>query len=328
MTKRSDGSILSIGIVGAGQIASNVHLPVLLNVRHVRVAWICDRDSTRAQSLARANSVPSAVLGPSLEADIVLLAIPLPGREEWMRIFSARDTAVFVEKPFANAVSDHIRLQSMFSPGKAGVGYQRRFYATSQFLKSAIQERWFGTLRRIVHCEGGRSTRAGTTDYQDAPVSEGGGITKNLGCHGIDLAFFLTGCTDFSVLTQSLERDGDTDRRLAASLQLRGSGDPVQFEVTVSSLDQQPNTITFDFDQAELSCAIRPDSMIRIRRYGAAKPAEIDVRSNGGAFTASQAFFLEWEEFIQAVRSDRPSSIDAATSLQTARAIDALLAHH
>src|SRR5579863_7117638 len=96
---------LSIGIVGAGQISRRVHLPILRVMPQVRVAWIIDRYAERAASLSRAFDVPiGGAASPSTmpACDVALLAIPVNGRAEYLREFSARGAAVFCEKPFAS----------------------------------------------------------------------------------------------------------------------------------------------------------------------------------------------------------------------------------
>src|SRR4051794_18641367 len=76
---------LSIGIVGAGQIASDSHLPALLAMTDARVAWVSDRDAHRACLVAKTFRVPYAEYQNSFtdlpDCDVVLLAVPYGVRE-------------------------------------------------------------------------------------------------------------------------------------------------------------------------------------------------------------------------------------------------------
>lgn len=317
--------ILSIGVVGAGTIAHNVHLPVLVNLPATRIAWIADQDPPRAARLARANGVCSAAVGDDLKADVVLLAMPLPGREPWLRQFAAKGGAVLVEKPFASDAEQHRAWQALFPPYAIGVGYQRRFHATSLFVAQAVCEGWFGPLRRIVHREGGRKTRVGGASYADLSVAQGGGVTKNLGCHGIDLAFHLSGASDFRIVRRKVEFDGDVDRHMAATLELSGPHGACEFDVVTSWLERQSNEILYQFERATLRFPVTPSATLTIASDGGT-PATLDVRANGGAVTTNQAFFCEWAAFLDGVRHQRESKVSAASALIGTSAIDALVA--
>lgn len=315
--------LLSVGIVGAGRITSTIHVPVLRNLPGARIAWVADRDQDRARQLAGqvgAEAVPSFDARP---ADLLLLAIPVPGREAVLRHHAAIGTAVLVEKPFANNLAEHEMLQSLFAPDKLGVGYQRRFYATARFVAEARASGWFGKLRRIVHREGGRPTRAGVSDYQDAPAAQGGGITKNLACHGIDLALHLSGAVTARVESKRVEWDGETDRRVAGTVAMEGPDGTVELDIVVTNLEGSDNLVTYEFDNATLVTAIQPQPTLRLS--GSTGPFTIGLDHSGFARTSYQAFYLEWAEFAAGVREGRPSQIAAATSLLTTRVIDDLL---
>src|SRR5271155_1452070 len=55
-TSRS-AAALSIGVVGAGEISRKSHLPVLVNIPGIDIAWIYDRNPASAQALAGAHGL-------------------------------------------------------------------------------------------------------------------------------------------------------------------------------------------------------------------------------------------------------------------------------
>src|SRR5262249_54776458 len=74
---------IRVGIVGAGEIVARGHLPVLVNLPEVEVAWIHDRDAARAAAVARAYRIPPATAASAADlpaADVVLLGIPYGAR--------------------------------------------------------------------------------------------------------------------------------------------------------------------------------------------------------------------------------------------------------
>ena len=154
----------SVGIVGAGHIASECHIPALVS-NEAQIAWITDKNRDRAHRVASAyglNSITTTELkdsGPC--ADIVLLAIPIPPRAEYFDWLSAGSTAVFAEKPLANSAAEHEALIKAFGSDRLSVAFQRRTHATSRFMRQAIEEGYFGPLREISIREGARITRSG-----------------------------------------------------------------------------------------------------------------------------------------------------------------------
>jgi predicted dehydrogenase len=337
-----------IGIVGAGKIATDVHIPVLRTMSSVRIAWIADRNAERARAVAAANRLRSADLtgGPTAlpRTDIVLLAIPLPPRRDYFDVFAQSDTAVLAEKPLALSAREHKDLADRFEPWRLAVGYQRRTYATSRFLQRAVDESWFGTPRQIRIREGARTTRAGDYGaFQDESVAAGGGITLNLGCHSLDLALWMTGANAYSIVDRKVTWDGETDRRATANIRLFRREADRQFECpllwTVSWIDQQPNTVEVDFDGCTLSAPIASSKTLTLARKSSRTHCAmssgsfgdkeriglIDVCTETGAASSDQAFYLEWQEVIESASEKRLSKFAASTSFLTAQLMDELL---
>ena len=315
-----------IGIIGLGQIASQVHIPVLRATEGARIAWVADTNMARTLEVAGAHKLaPRFIDGPNWRpppCDIVLLAIPLPPRPRYFAALAAGETAIFAEKPLANTAAEHRELMQRFAPWRLGVGYQRRQHATSRHLRHAIALGLFGHPEAMRIREGGRTTRAGDMGpYQDESVANGGGIVKNLGCHSLDLALWLTGAATPEITSRRIEWDGDTDRRASARIML---GD-VPLDWTVSWLDEQPNTLEIDFGRLTLSIPTQPSRTVSIRAPDGGAAGEIDCGATGGAFTAAQAFHLQWKAMIAGVEARRESEVSANTSLATAVLMDQLL---
>src|SRR5215469_16318325 len=151
---------LSVGIVGAGEVSRQIHLPVLCSMPEVRVAWIHDRDTRRCQALAQAYGIAGTTADTPQAlppADVVLLAIPVEARGTYLDAFAAGQTAVLCEKPFATTAASHRGLTERYSPERLGCGYMRRFYDSSQILRDVVARGWFGGLRRLRIAEGNRS---------------------------------------------------------------------------------------------------------------------------------------------------------------------------
>jgi predicted dehydrogenase len=325
---------LSVGLIGAGKIAQDFHIPVLRSIDEARIAWIADVDGPRAAALGKANRLRSLTIERGKvdlpPCDVVLLAIPLPAREGYFRFFAATPTAVFAEKPLANDAAHHRALVNEFQGWRLSVGYQRRQYATSRYLKRLIAEEPFGSLTGIRISEGGRTTRSYEGGpYQDVAVAQGGGIAKNIGCHSLDLAFWLTGATGFDIIDRSIEWDGQTDRRCAADMWLRDvggvAGADCRMEWAVSWLDHQDNTVELQFEHARFRCPIGPSCYVEVASSRGDWKAPIEIAAGHGATTFSQAFYLEWLEVLRGVSSQTENAMSGRSAILTAELIDALL---
>ena len=93
---------MKIGVVGAGRISSSVHLPLLSCIDTVNIEFIADRKypkvlgntyNTKPVKIDKISSLP--------DCDIVLLALPVGVKEEYIREFAKRDSYIFAEKPFS-----------------------------------------------------------------------------------------------------------------------------------------------------------------------------------------------------------------------------------
>ncbi len=138
---------------GAGVIASQVHLPILLAMDDVRVAWITDANPVVSRSVAASHGVDAVSLEGGVSAlttvDVALIAIPLPPRPIYLDHFAGTETALLVEKPLANNVEEHRRLIAAYAPWRIAVGYQRRFYASFVAVRSFVMSGTLGPLRAI-----------------------------------------------------------------------------------------------------------------------------------------------------------------------------------
>jgi predicted dehydrogenase len=325
----------SLGIIGAGEITRKLHLPVLLNMPGVEIAWLWDRRESQAAMVGRAYGVKwlSPAQSSSLpECDVALLAIPIEARSEYLEIFAQRNTAVLCEKPFAASRAQHQELIDAFPAHRLGAGYQRRFHQSTVLLRRVLQEGWFGPLRRINLAEGDRSRGSGV-DHSFLDDGQGGatrGALFDLGTHGIDLIMHATSATGFEVLSSNVVFDGGIDRRVSARARLQGTntagGDAIDLDFCVSWLDRQSNILQLHFDRATVWCGLSPAAEVFIG--DPSRPAQCVRLSGGaGATTPNQAFYLEWQEFLRGVREQQPSTLNAGTSLLTTGLMEELLAH-
>lgn len=323
-------SPIQIGIVGAGDITRLVHLPVLKNYGEVRIGWIADRDAQRVQNLGGAFGVERRiVLNGDIHlpaCDIALVATPVYARRPYLAHFGALGSAVLTEKPFALSTEDHRDYLSLCPNSRLHCGYMRRTYATVRALRRMVREQWFGRLRSVRFSEGGRVAKsAGASKTLDMSYRQGGGVLRDLGCHGLDVILWITGAAQFRIETSKIEWDNETDRQVVSEFILSESDHleaecPVQF--SVSWLSEQTNRMVFEFDHASVRAGIRPEDGLEVaslpQKYGWTG-LSVDVM---GARSSYQAFYLEWQDMVEAYTKGHEGELSAVSSLLTTRLVD------
>jgi predicted dehydrogenase len=315
---------LSVGVVGAGIIAREAHLPVLSCMPDARVDWICDADNDRARALGKANGARAIEFCSPDElpaCDAALIAIPLGVRGAYFDVFANRGTAVLAEKPFAISASDHRKLIDRFEPHRLACGYMRRFYSPTQLLRHLVRTTPFGPLVRMQISEGNRSTgsRVDQSYLDDTRQSASGGILSELGCHSLDQALFITDARAYDIQACEFVFDGKVDRKISASIRLLGSSylpnSGAVLDYCVSWLDRQTNTITLEFERSTVWVGIKPWSEVYMGDPSRPESAIRLMPPARWATTVNQAFYLQWQAFLEGVCTETESAVSALSAL-------------
>src|ERR1035438_2890084 len=127
-------SVLSVGIVGAGEIVSRIHLPALSACEDIRIAYVADKDPEAAQSVAGSYKIAPIIVADDLErlpqTDVVLLAVPVTARLPYYDLFANRGTCVLAEKPLATGAAEGESICRLYPEYSLACGFQRRSYAS------------------------------------------------------------------------------------------------------------------------------------------------------------------------------------------------------
>ena len=83
---------LSVGIVGAGEITSRIHLPVLTACDGIRIAYVTDKNAHAARAVGEGYKLAAITMPANIEelpvTDVALLAVPV-GTRAVLRAFRA-----------------------------------------------------------------------------------------------------------------------------------------------------------------------------------------------------------------------------------------------
>jgi predicted dehydrogenase len=321
---------LKVGIVGAGEITRQMHLPVLLNVPDIEVAWLYDRRDHQAAALSAAygvKAVGAATADALPSCDVALLAVPVDARHDYLRVFADRQAAVLCEKPFATSSRVHLDALELFPHHKLGVGFMRRFYSSTILLRDIVAAEWLGPLRSIRINEGDRSKGSGVDQsfLNDQRLGVVRGVLTDLGTHTVDLALQICASESYAIQSCAIIFDGTVDRKLSARIKLqRAQASDIQFDYCVSWLDRQPNILQLNFDHATLWSRLSPSATVFLG--DPTRPERcIALERAGGASTYNQAFYLEWRSFLDGVLEGKESTVSARSGTLTTALVEDLL---
>jgi len=325
---RSPMNVLSVGVVGAGEIVSRIHLPVLSACEGIRLAYVADRNPETAKLVAKNFGTLAVTVADKTdelpETDVVLLAVPVNARMPYYELFAKRGASVLSEKPLATCVSDAERICGLYPEYSLACGFQRRSYATANLARLLVSENWFGPLRSISVSEGALTTKTGADSRFYDEAGSSGGVLMDLGCHSLDLAIYISSATEVSIASQRFLFDAGVDREVEASIVLRTPSGSCDLEYFVTWLRPTENVIRLRFDNCVASLPCRPAEHIDV--HGALNGAQVALLSaqHAGASTVYQAFYLEWTAFLAGLRNRQPSKFSARSALATVRAVEAL----
>ncbi|MBI3591462.1 MAG: Gfo/Idh/MocA family oxidoreductase [Candidatus Melainabacteria bacterium] len=324
---------LSIGIIGAGDIVSKVHLPVLSAMEGAAIRWITDIDSKKAYSLANAYKISYCELPRNLTelpyTDIVLLAIPYGARKPYYEVFRERTSALYVEKPFSLTQDEHKNLCSWFPPYKLCLGLQRRSWGPTLLIKKIIETNVYGELQAIRFGLGNPAGFVGLADFfSDISLSRGG-ILFDVGIHGIDTIFFCTNAKLFQInyLKMITEKGYDIHTKAEYTIQ-NSQNNNIKCEITVSSLQETINKIEFEFKDSVLSYSLFDlEGRINIKTLEDKTSETLSLtidKDKTYPITTFQTFCEHWSHFINGINFKQANWTSASDSLLTTGLIESL----
>lgn len=318
---------LSVGVVGAGEIARIAHLPVLSAMDSVSVAWITDRDPDRARAMARGFKTSFHELPEDLhdlpEVDIFLLAIPYGVRDGFYEALAERESALFVEKPLFQTVEEHRRLCAIFPDYRFGQAFTRRSLGSTRAVKRAIEHDLFGPLRSMRVGFGHPGSLAG--NYQSNLKLAGGGMLFDSAIHTLDSLLFLAGAKKQrpDQIRMIMDKGFDLHTEVALTLEMP-SGAEVDASLTVSCLEETSNRLELRFEHADVSYSVY-DHTGRVE----VKPLNGDdvyVLSKGdGPYPIKhfQITYEHWNNFVRGLHEQRANYTSAHDTLQTTELCEA-----
>ena len=335
----TNSSPMTVGIVGVGDIVRAVHLPVLLALPEVRVAWLCDLDSDRARALAKAYGPPAIELPRNPKdlpaADVVLIATPYGVRRPYYEALRDRETAIYVEKPFACSVALHREICSWFPDYALASGLMMRVWGPSRVAREAVEHEMFGPLRRVRFGFGKPGLVTHGRFYFDKEMG-GAGLIFEVGIHGIDTLLSVTGAEGFELRdVYGVSDDDGLDLHTHASAELSLlEGRKVECEITVTALEETIEGVELEFERVTLSYPLvgqgyalvggAVDWNVVAKPRGRGRTYHLTPTGGLEPITKFQMFASYWQLFLDGLKRKQANEASAVRSLMTTELIESL----
>lgn len=239
-----------VGVVGAGHITMQYHLPVLEYLDATTISYVADLDQTRSERAASVYGCASHIVDDVATVpacDVVVLATPVGHRAQYIREFAARETPVFSEKPFALDRETH----ETFLEQTADItcNYTRTEYGSSAQMKRLVETSLFGALNSVEIRRGRTQTSTGKTDAQIDPETRGGQLHEH-GSHLFSQLAFVLPEHEFEVTSAEIQWNEGIDVDTKVSIRARdGDGEiPVSFDFSL--IRELGSKIVYRFERA------------------------------------------------------------------------------
>lgn len=300
-----------LGIIGAGKIVEDGHLPILMSLNKLKVSWISDSNDERSKLLSKMYAVPHKTLDLAMKSlgdlDLCLIAIPVGARKPYIEACARAGIAIYVEKPFARTSEEHEYFCSLFPDHKIAVGLQRRFFYGTQVVKRIIEQGIFGKLRKIELNHGAYSLKSGGPNrYVTDPRLSGGGVIIESSIHCLDQILFCAGAKSLTVQSAEAVVFGglDYESKVMSSL-TADDGRVIEVLTQHTNLRNSENGFLFYFDTATITMGTLPDSLPVVKPLG----SNVDMvgfsigPSNdvSWALTSCQSLYLSWNCFLKGI---------------------------
>jgi predicted dehydrogenase len=331
---------VNIGVIGAGGIANNAHLPSYQNCPNANIVAIADIDETALHTTQKKFDVPNAFTDYNdllAMEDIDAVSVCTPNYVHKAPAIAAMRAGkhVLCEKPLAMnaAEGEEIVAVSKETGKQCMVGFVSRFGADAQTLKRFIDA---GELGDIYYGRAQYLRRRGIPGWGvfGQKEKQGGGGLIDVGVHALDLALWLMGYPKpVSVSGISVAKFGTREGVVG----LMGQWDVSTFTVE----DFGAGFIRFENGsvlllESSFCLNMKPASLRQIELFGDMGGATIEpvtvFSEKHGVLTdlspvhvpATKGFELEIGAFVEAVANGTPVPIPAENGVVVSRIIDAI----
>jgi len=187
---------INLGIIGLGQVAQTIHLPIWMKMQNVTVKGLFDTNKSHAKALADKVGADAYASSAAMLTDPAIDAVHIctPTHTHMKYALEAIEAGkhVLIERPIAKNLEETLAIYDAWK--KSGlvvmVGMNQRFRPDAMILKSFIEN---GELGDIYYIRSGwNKPIRDAHSWRLKKGQSGGGVLMDLGIIMVDLALWMT----------------------------------------------------------------------------------------------------------------------------------------
>ncbi|HSY08264.1 MAG TPA: Gfo/Idh/MocA family oxidoreductase [Steroidobacteraceae bacterium] len=322
---------LRLGIVGAGLVARQAHLPAALSSERIELTALVDPAPGRAAALARDFGIKAltatslAEVLPSIEAAVI--ATPNDSHCQLGLQCIRAGVALLIEKPLCTTLADAELLVAAAEAARVvlAVGYSTRFRDNVVFLKELLDAHEFGPVRRFVHQFGSAGGWAPLSAYNLQRNATGGGVLVVTGTHFLDRMLYFWGYPDSFSLTD--DGTAGPEANAVATFGYDRADAQIAGLARYSKAAALPSGLVIEAERGIVKLADTDDAQVLFLPRGSPQLSLNICRRGPPRFDPRVAPFQhQLEDFVDAVQSARPPTVDGKQALASVRLLAGLYA--
>lgn len=310
--KSCGNDVVRVGLLGAGNFATEVLIPAMKQIPGLQLAGICAASAVRAHSAARKFAFELCTTDQeqifsdnSINTVVIASRHHLHARQVVRALESEKN--VFCEKPLCLNEEELDAIQDAYSKTTKrtfAVGFNRRFAPLAQRMKTFLS-RTAGPLTMTYRANAGSLPR----DHWINDSEVGGGRILGEMCHFIDFLSFLCGAPPTSVFAHGIQGPGGQD----VTTTLRFENGSVGTIVYACNGDRTYSKERIEVMGGGCVAVLEDFRKLELARHGRKQT----LRSWLGQDKGHKA---EWRAFAECVRSGSPFPISFEEIVTSTRA--------
>ncbi|MFA5511801.1 MAG: Gfo/Idh/MocA family oxidoreductase [Candidatus Kapaibacterium sp.] len=319
-------SAVKIGLIGAGEVAQNFHLPTYKKLSNVNLYAIYDRNPSKARIIAEkygiknvCKSVEEMLKLDDLEAVDICTTTDLHAENAIASIEAGKHT--LIEKPLARNYKEALSIleAEIKSDVKVMVATNQRFRYDAKMLKSYVHNDEIGN---IFYVHGSWLQQKRSSEWKQQIQKSGGGVLVDLGISLIDSLMWIcnfpeiktVSANTFRHLTDKVEDVG------VANIKFK-DGSIATMEMSWSLFSSR-NSFSFDVYGSKGAAKINPLQLYKINGDVYQPVTNRDLHTNMEIFRRS--FDSEIKHFIHSVQGLSPILSTVSEAVTIMKIIDAM----
>ena len=317
--------MIKIGIIGFGNVAWNVHLPILLSRNDVKVSWVCDSETKRKKilknkNIAFFNSIDNAVNYE--EIDIALITVPFHERKRVFEKIKKNVKGIYFEKPFALSEVEHKYFSKNFENYAVTVGFQRRKMGVVSNIKHIIDQNILGKPLEINIDFGDIHYKFDS--FRSNINKSGGGIFFETGSHWIDTVLFTTNAKKINEFNVKKVNEDYLDIESTGLFRIIDEDNhQIECKFHFSTLKNTSNKINYKFNNCSIDLYLFDDEANLILKN---KNSERFLLQNQEKYNLPNSSLgvgaSYWDDYLYSFKNKKKSDISIENFLLTTKLIE------